>query len=83
MHDYDSKYFGSLEWFDSNVVICFQYAFFLFCLIVLQIVAAVVIFVYQDDFRKGLERGVRELFDNAQTNRDAIDAVQRTVSVCF
>uniref|UniRef100_A0A336K9P6 CSON005313 protein n=1 Tax=Culicoides sonorensis TaxID=179676 RepID=A0A336K9P6_CULSO len=56
-----------------------EYAFFLFCLIVLQVVIACLIFVYQDDFRKGFEKGIRELFDNSAANAEAIDTIQRTI----
>ncbi|XP_063698601.1 23 kDa integral membrane protein-like isoform X2 [Culicoides brevitarsis] len=75
-------FFGCCGAVRESQCMTMTYAFFIFCLIVLQVVAACVIFVYQDDFRKGLEKGVRELFDNVQGNREAVDAMQKALQCC-
>lgn len=50
-------------------------------MIVLQVVLAAVIFVYQDEVRNAVDKGLREVFDRQDTNRDAIDGIQTAVSI--
>lgn len=50
-------------------------------MIVLQVVLAAVIFVYQDEVRNAVDKGLREVFDHQDTNRQAIDGIQTAVSI--
>lgn len=66
----------------------FQYAFALFVLLVLQVVAAVFAFVYTDDLAQIGEDGFTELFRNAQRNpgdvkyNEAVNGIQRALQCC-
>lgn len=59
-----------------------QYGFFLFVLIVAQIVIAALVFIYVGDVREALIKGFSRLFDEREkpANREVIDAIQANVS---
>jgi CD63 antigen len=75
-------FFGCCGAVRESQCMTMTYAFFLFVLIVLQIVIATVIFVYQDEVRNSIEKGIREVFDHKDTNREAIDGIQTALECC-
>jgi len=75
-------FFGCCGAIRESQCMTMTYAFFLFVLIVLQIVIAALIFIYQVDFRNAVEKGVRDIFKYEGQNRDAIDGIQKALECC-
>lgn len=74
-------FFGCCGAVRESECMTMTYAFLLFLLLVVQIVIAVLVFLYKDDFEKAVQNSVREVFERPNENREAIDTIQRTVSI--
>lgn len=74
-------FFGCCGAVRESECMTMTYAFFLFVILVAQIVMAVLVFLYKDDFNKAVQDGVRNIFDN-KSNMEAIDTIQRTLECC-
>jgi CD63 antigen len=75
-------FFGCCGAIRESQCMTMTYAFLLFVLIVLQVVIAVVIFIYQEDFRREVEKAIREVFAHSETNSEAIDGMQSGLQCC-
>lgn len=74
-------FFGCCGAIRESECMTMTYAFLLFLLLVVQIIIAVLVFLYKDDFSKAVQDAVRNVFDQPNENREAIDTLQRNVSI--
>ncbi|XP_055621424.1 23 kDa integral membrane protein-like [Toxorhynchites rutilus septentrionalis] len=77
-------FFGCCGAIRKNHCMISTYAFFLFMLIVAQIVIAALVFVYVGDVREAFIKGFGKLFDERDNpaNRQLIDTIQANLQCC-